>query len=46
MGVGDSLAHGHNTATRVGFEPPTSGSRVRGVNHQATAPPSDSEDKI
>ena len=34
------LAQGHNTATRVGFEPPTSGSRVQGVKHQATAPPS------
>ena len=33
------LAQGHNTATRVGLEPPTSGSGVRGVNHQATAPP-------
>ena len=33
-------AQGHNTATRVGLEPPTSGSGVRGVNHQATAPPS------
>ena len=30
---------GHNTATRVGLEPPTSGSGVRGVNHQATALP-------
>ena len=26
-------------ATRVGLEPPKSGSGVRGVNHQATAPP-------
>ena len=26
------------TATRVGLEPPTSGSGVRGVNHQDTAP--------
>ena len=26
-------------ATPVGLEPPTSGSGVRGVNHQATAPP-------
>ena len=34
------LAQEHNTATRVGLEPPTSGSGVRGVNHQATAPPS------
>ena len=33
------LAQGHNTATRVGLKPPTSGSGVRGVNHQATAPP-------
>ena len=32
------FAQGHNTATRVGLEPPTSGSGVRGVNHQATAP--------
>ena len=45
-GGGVCLAQGHNTATRVGFEPPTSGYRVRGVNHQATAPPSGSEDKI
>ena len=33
------LAQGHNTATRVGLEPLTSGFGVRGVNHQATAPP-------
>ena len=33
-----------NTATRVGLEPPTSGSGVRGVNHQATAPPSQKGD--
>ena len=33
------LAQGHYTATRVGLEPPTFGSRIRGVNHQATAPP-------
>ena len=26
-------------ATRVGLKPPTSGSGVRGVKHQATAPP-------
>ena len=45
-GGGICLAQGHNTATRVGFEPPTSGSRVRGINHDATAPPSGSEDKI
>ena len=32
------LAQGHNMTTRVGLEPPTSGSGVRGVNHQATAP--------
>ena len=24
--------------TRVGLEPPTSGSGIRGINHQATAP--------
>ena len=29
---------GHNTVTRVGLEPQTSGSGFRGVNHQATAP--------
>ena len=40
-GGGLCLAQGHNTATRVGFEP-----RVQGVNHQATVPPSGSEDKI
>ena len=28
--------------TRVGLEPPTSGSGVRGDNHQATTPPSGS----
>ena len=33
------LAQGHNTATRVGLEPQTSRSGVRGLNHQATAPP-------
>ena len=33
------LAQGHNTATRVGLEPPTSRSGVRDVNHQATARP-------
>ena len=33
------LAQGHNTATQVGLKPRTSGSGVRGVNHQATAPP-------
>ena len=30
-------AQGHNTVTRVGLEPPISGSGVRGVNHLATA---------
>ena len=38
---GKCLAQGHNTATRVGLEPPTSGSGVRGVNHQTTATPID-----
>ena len=37
------LAQGHNMATRMGLEPQTSGSGVRGVNHQATAPPDISE---
>ena len=46
VGGGICLAQGHNTATRVGFEPPTSGFRVRGINHHAIAPPSGSEDKI
>ena len=32
-------AQGHNTATRVGLEPPVSGSGVGGVNHLATTPP-------
>ena len=32
------FAQGHNTATRVGLEPPTSGYGVRGINHQTTAP--------
>ena len=32
------MIQGHNTATRVGLEPPTSGSGVQGINHQATAP--------
>ena len=40
FGRGICLAQGHNTATRVGLEPPTSGSGVRRVNHQATAHPS------
>ena len=34
-GGGICLAQGHNTATPVGLEPPTSGSGVRGVNHRA-----------
>ena len=38
-GGGICLAQGHITATRVGLEPPTSGSGVRDVNHQANAPP-------
>ena len=38
VNMSHSLAQGHNMATRVGLEPPTSGSGVRGVNHQATAP--------
>ena len=38
-GGGICFAQGHNTATRVGLEPPTSGSRVRGVNHQAKRAP-------
>ena len=38
-GGGIYLAQEHNTVTRVGLDPPTSGSGVRGVNHQATAPP-------
>ena len=33
------VAQGHNTTTQVGLKPPTSGSGIRGVNHQATAPP-------
>ena len=39
-GVNMSCSRTH-TATRVGLERPTSGSGVRGVNHQATAPPTD-----
>ena len=30
--------------TRMGLEPPTSGSAVRGINHQATALPRDYRD--
>ena len=37
--LGVNMSQGHNTATRMGLEPPTSGSGVRGVNHQDTAPP-------
>ena len=46
LGGGICLAQGHNMATRVGLEPPTSRSGVRGVNHQATAPPYESIIKI
>ena len=38
-GGGKCLAQGHNRVTRVGLESLTSGYGVRGVNHQATAPP-------
>ena len=37
-GVVICLAQGHKMANRVRLEPPTSGSGVRGVIHQATAP--------
>ena len=39
-GVNVPCSRTQHGLTRVGFEPPTSGSRVGGINHQATAFPS------
>ena len=39
-GVNVPCARTQHGLTRVGLEPPTSGSGVRGINHQATSLPS------